>query len=83
MIVFYTLAFVLGSWLLFVSEAWYLAIAMLFAFCSSLFYTAPPIRYGYHGLGELLVGINMGPVMVAGTYTALTDVRIWLTFLTE
>jgi 1,4-dihydroxy-2-naphthoate octaprenyltransferase len=40
----------------------------LFAFFSSLFYVAPPIRYGYHGLGELFVGINMGPIMVVGTY---------------
>ena len=26
---------------------------VLFAFLSSLFYVAPPFRYGYHGLGEL------------------------------
>ena len=39
---------------------------ILFAFFSSLFYVAPPIRYGYHGLGELFVAINMGPIMVDG-----------------
>ena len=33
---------------------------VLFAFLSSLFYVAPPIRYGYHSLGEVFVGINMG-----------------------
>jgi len=41
---------------------------VIFAFFSSLFYVAPPVRYGYHGLGELFVGINMGPIMVVGTY---------------
>lgn len=41
---------------------------VLFAFFSSLFYVAPPVRYGYHGLGEVFVGINMGPIMVVGTY---------------
>jgi len=45
---------------------------VLFAFFSSLFYVAPPIRYGYHALGELLVGINMGPIMVVGTFWVMT-----------
>ncbi len=52
----------------FTSELHLLAIPILFSAFSSYFYVAPPIRYGYHGLGELFVGINMGPVMVAGTY---------------
>jgi 1,4-dihydroxy-2-naphthoate octaprenyltransferase len=45
---------------------------MLFAFFSSVFYTAPPIRYGWLGLGELLVGVNMGVIMTAGAAAALT-----------
>ena len=45
---------------------------MAFSFFSSLFYTAPPVRYGYFGLGELFVGINMGPVMVAGGAAAIS-----------
>ncbi|MFS8640461.1 MAG: prenyltransferase [Symbiobacteriaceae bacterium] len=40
----------------------------MFGIFSGLFYTAPPIRYGYRGLGELMVGINMGLVIVVGTY---------------
>jgi len=50
---------------------------VLFAWFSSLFYVAPPIRYGYHGLGELFVGINMGPVMVVGTYWVVTGHPAW------
>ena len=38
---------------------------------------APPIRYGYHGLGELLVGINMGPIMVVGTYWVIAGQPAW------
>jgi len=72
MIVLYSIAFLLGLWILVATKVWWLIIIMFFSFFSSLFYTAPPIRYGYHGFGELLVGINMGPVMVVGTYTALT-----------
>ena len=35
---------------------------------SALFYVAPPIRYGYHGLGELSVFVNMGLIITGGTY---------------
>ncbi len=73
----YTLALVCGLWLLWSTRIWWLIPVMLFSFFSSLFYVGPPIRYGYHGLGELLVGINMGPVMVAGTYWVLTGHLTW------
>ncbi len=73
MIVFYMVALVCGLWIVWVSQVWWLAAAMLFSFFSSLFYTAPPVRYGYLGLGELSVGLNMGPVMVASTAAALAD----------
>ena len=39
---------------------------------SSYFYVAPPIKYGYRALGEVFVFLNMGLVMVEGTYYALT-----------
>ena len=71
MILFYGIALVCGTWIVSVSGCSLLIPVMLFAFFSSLFYTAPPVRYGYHGLGELFVGLNMGPVMVAGTSAAL------------
>ncbi len=47
---------------------WFLIV---FAGASSFFYVAPPIKYGYRGLGEIFVFINMGPIMVCGTYWAL------------
>jgi 1,4-dihydroxy-2-naphthoate octaprenyltransferase len=50
---------------------------VVLAWFSSLFYVAPPFRYGYHGLGELFVGINMGPVMVVGTYWVVTGSPAW------
>ena len=40
----------------------------LIGFISGLFYTAPPFRFSSRkGLGELLIGINFGPLMVAGS----------------
>jgi 1,4-dihydroxy-2-naphthoate octaprenyltransferase len=71
MIIFYSMAFMCGVWIVSVSGVKALIPVMLFSFFSSLFYTAPPVRYGYHGLGELFVGVNMGPIMVAGTSAAL------------
>tara|TARA_B100000427_G_scaffold326743_1_gene335979 strand:- start:376 stop:1659 length:1284 start_codon:yes stop_codon:yes gene_type:complete len=40
----------------------------LIGFLSGLFYTAPPFRFSSRkGLGELIIGINFGPLMVAGS----------------
>ncbi len=71
LVILYAVAFVLGLWIIWVSELWWIAGLMAFAFFSSLSYTGPPMRYGYFGLGELFVGLNMGPVMVVGTASAL------------
>ena len=67
-IALYVIAFFIAYIIVFHFGLHLLAIPILFSAFSSYFYVAPPIRYGYHGLGELFVGINMGPVMVAGTY---------------
>lgn len=67
----YGIAFVCGLWIVWDSGLWWLILVIFFSFFSSLFYTAPPVRYGYYGLGELFVGVNMGPVMVVGTASAL------------
>ena len=40
----------------------------LIGFASGFFYTAPPFRFASRkGLGELLIGLNFGPLMVAGS----------------
>ena len=44
-----------------------------FGALSSFFYTAPPLRLAARkGLGELLIGLNFGPLATAGTVYALT-----------
>jgi 1,4-dihydroxy-2-naphthoate polyprenyltransferase len=49
---------------------------------SAYFYTAPPLRLvARKGLGELLIGLNFGPLMVAGTVFAMTGSVSWLDFL--
>lgn len=34
----------------------------------AIFYSAPPVRFGYRGLAEVICGLSMGPVIVLGTY---------------
>ncbi len=72
LVLLYTAAAVCGLWILWASGVVWLLPLMLIALFSSIFYTAPPIRYGYHGLGELFVGANMGVIMTVGGTAALT-----------
>jgi 1,4-dihydroxy-2-naphthoate octaprenyltransferase len=67
-ILLYFIGFIISLYIVFGLTLYGLAPLILFAFFSSLFYVAPPIRYGYYGLGELFVAVNMGPIMVVGTY---------------
>jgi len=36
------------------------------------FYTAPPFKFGYRGMGEFLTGLALGPLTVLGVYFVLT-----------
>ena len=54
----------------------------LIGFLSGLFYTAPPFRFSSRkGLGELLIGLNFGPLMVAGSTLVQTGQLIPEAFL--
>jgi 1,4-dihydroxy-2-naphthoate octaprenyltransferase len=76
-VIFYAIAFLISVVIVLGFKLYLLSIPVLFAAFSSYFYVAPPIRYGYHGLGELSVGINMGPIMVAGTYWVIAGHPDW------
>jgi 1,4-dihydroxy-2-naphthoate octaprenyltransferase len=59
---------------------WPILAIGLASVAAGYFYTAPPLRYGRRGLGELTVFIFMGPVMVmAAYYVQLEDWR-WEAF---
>ena len=51
-----------GSW-------WIVAIVAACAFLGG-FYSAPPLKLAYHGLGELVTGIIFGPLLMCGVYYA-------------
>ncbi|MCX5822553.1 MAG: 1,4-dihydroxy-2-naphthoate octaprenyltransferase [Deltaproteobacteria bacterium] len=80
-ILLYALAFGIALCTIAVLGLWGLTPLVLLAWFGSFFYVAPPVRYGYRGLGELSVGINMGPVMVVGTYWVISGRVDWAPFL--
>jgi len=44
-----------------------LAFGLVGVFCA-VFYTAPPISFGHHGLGELAMLLNFGPIIGLGAF---------------
>jgi len=79
-ILLYLAAGAIGSYLVVSLNLWLMMPFVLFSLLSSFFYVAPPIRYGYRGLGEVFVAINMGPIIVVGTYWVMTGSPAWLPF---
>ncbi len=62
----------IGLWLTALSGPGILLFGLVGAL-SAYFYTAPPLRLAARrGLGELLVGLNFGPLATAGTVYAMT-----------
>jgi 1,4-dihydroxy-2-naphthoate octaprenyltransferase len=53
-------------------RGWPAAAFACAGFLISFFYTAPPIRLKYHGLGEPAVFLIWGPLMIGGTYFITT-----------
>jgi 1,4-dihydroxy-2-naphthoate octaprenyltransferase len=76
----YCVASLIASYLVITLNLWAMLPILLLALFSSIFYVAPPIRYGYRGLGELFVGINMGPIMVIGSYWVIAGKPGWEPF---
>ena len=61
------LGIAIGLWLV-VIAGWEILWLGLVSVPLAFFYTGKPIAFGYRGLGELIVLIFMGPVMVLGSY---------------
>jgi 1,4-dihydroxy-2-naphthoate octaprenyltransferase len=60
---------------------WPILIFAAIGIFSSVFYTMPPIRYGYRGFGELSLLINFGPVICLGAFYVQTRSIDWEPFI--
>jgi 1,4-dihydroxy-2-naphthoate polyprenyltransferase len=67
----FILALLMGIFLL-VQRGWPIVLLGLIGFIGGYFYTAPPFQYKYRALGLPLVFLLMGPLMVVGSYFAVT-----------
>lgn len=64
-----------------IAVGWPIAIFVGIGLFSSVFYSMPPIRYGYRGFGELSLLINFGPVICLGAYFVQTRSFAWEPFV--
>jgi len=70
-VVFFAFAIIVGLYLVWL-RGWYVLALGLVGVLSGYFYTAQPIKIGYRGFGEFLVGFNCGPLVVLGAYYVQT-----------
>ena len=69
--VLFGIGFLFGLILVF-ARGWPILALGIIGLLGGIFYSARPIGYKYLGLGDIMVFLLMGPLMVGGTYFALT-----------
>ncbi len=64
-----------------VHGGWPILAFALLGGAAAIFYEAPPIRWSYRGLGELVIGLSYGPWMVLGSLYlhtgAVSESALW------
>jgi len=78
-ITFYIIAIGIGVFLGMTRGAFILLLLAIGFFCA-YFYTAPPIRFGYRGLGEMAQLLCFGPGIGIGAYYVQTQRISWEAF---
>jgi 1,4-dihydroxy-2-naphthoate octaprenyltransferase len=79
-LLFYVTAVVIAVYLT-IAVGWPILIFVGIGLFSSVFYSAPPIRYGYRGFGELSLLINFGPVICLGAFYVQARFIAWEPFI--
>jgi 1,4-dihydroxy-2-naphthoate octaprenyltransferase len=76
---FYAIAIAIGLFLG-VMRGTFVLLLLAFGFFCAFFYTAPPIRFGYRGLGEIAQLLCFGPGIGLGAYYVQTQRISWEAF---
>lgn len=63
----FALAFFIGLYLVYLTGRWILLFSFL-GFLGAYFYVGPPFKWAYRGLGEIVIALSYGPLMVLGSY---------------
>lgn len=79
-VICYFLALVIAVYLT-IEVGWAVLIFVAVGVFSSVFYTTPPIKYGYRGFGELSLLVNFGPVVCLGAFYVQTGFLDWEPFI--
>ena len=66
------LALLIGFYL-FLIKGFVVLILTIIAGLLGLFYSAPPLKLSYRGLGEIIVGFMFGPLLMTGIYYCATS----------
>jgi len=69
-------AFAVGVYLT-IRGGWPILAFALLGGAAAIFYVAPPIRWAYRGLGELVIALSYGPWMVLGSLYLHTKALSW------
>lgn len=72
-IVFLLVAAIMGSVILLFRFNWNIVIIALIALFLGISYSGFPFKFSYIGLGELIIGIIFGPLLMMGVYIASTN----------
>ena len=67
-IVFFALGSAIGLYLNYISKGNIILILGIIGVIFGFFYTAPPLKLAYRGIGEIIVALGFGPLPVLGAY---------------
>jgi 1,4-dihydroxy-2-naphthoate octaprenyltransferase len=63
-----TLGASLGLVILYLTRSWFILTLGLIGLLGGFFYTAPPVKFGYRGVGEIAIAFLFGILPVYGSY---------------
>jgi len=75
-VIAFAAALAVGAYLT-VRGGWPVLALALLGGAAAIFYVAPPIRWAYRGLGELVIALSYGPWMVEGSLYLHTRTLSW------